>query len=97
MPDMGPMWPELSGQVRNNDIGLNGIANDVAIISVRTVPDGDERDKDVADAIRYAANCAGQRSSTWFGKSYSWDKDVVDEVGQVCREKGCTHRPCCRK
>ena len=42
--------------MRNNNIGMNGVADDVRIMSVRAVPDGDERDKDVANAIRYAVD-----------------------------------------
>ena len=36
---------------RNNGLGMDGVADNVRIMSVRAVPDGDERDKDVANAI----------------------------------------------
>ena len=42
----------IIGAVRGNDIGMDGVAANVKLMSVRTVPNGDERDKDVANAIR---------------------------------------------
>lgn len=66
--------------VRNNDIGLDGIADNVRIMSVRCVPDGDERDKDVANSIRYAVDNGAQIINMSFGKSESWDKDAVDRA-----------------
>ena len=46
----------LLAQVRNNEIGINGVADNVLIMPIRAVPNGDERDKDVANAIRYAVD-----------------------------------------
>jgi subtilisin family serine protease len=66
--------------VRDNNIGVKGVANDVMIMSVRTVPDGDERDKDVANAIRYAAANGAKVINMSFGKTYSWDKKAVDDA-----------------
>ena len=63
---------------RNNDIGMKGVANDVRIMSLRAVPDGDERDKDVANAIRYAVDNGARIINMSFGKQYSFDKKVVD-------------------
>ena len=77
----------IIGAVRDNHIGLNGVANDVTIISVRTVPDGDERDKDVANAIRYAVNAGARVINMSFGKSYSWDKQVVDDAVRYAEQK----------
>ncbi len=78
--DHGTHVAGIIGAVRNNDIGMNGIADNVRIMSVRCVPDGDERDKDVANAIRYAVDNGAQVINMSFGKSYSWDKDVVDRA-----------------
>ena len=41
---------------RNNGKGVNGVANNVKLMSIRAVPNGDEYDKDVALAIRYAVD-----------------------------------------
>jgi subtilisin family serine protease len=66
--------------VRNNDIGMNGVADNVRIMSVRAVPDGDERDKDVANAIIYAVDNGASIINMSFGKGYSWDKEAVDKA-----------------
>jgi len=69
----------IIGAVRNNNIGINGVANDVIIMAVRaSLTNGDERDKDVANAIRYAADNGAKVINMSFGKDYSWDKKVVD-------------------
>lgn len=68
----------IIGAIRNNDTGIKGVADNVEIMSVRAVPDGDERDKDVAAAIRYAVDNGASIINMSFGKSYGWDKGVVD-------------------
>ncbi|RKR82389.1 subtilase family protein [Mucilaginibacter gracilis] len=73
--------------VRNNGIGLDGIADNVQILTIRAVPDGDERDKDVANAIRYAADRGAKVINMSFGKDYSQDKKVVDEAVQYALKK----------
>ena len=73
---------------RNNGIGIDGIAGDVKIMSVRAVPDGDERDKDVANAIRYAADNGAHIINMSFGKSYSPGKKAVDEAVAYAESKG---------
>ena len=70
----------IIGAVRGNGIGIDGIAPSVKLMMVRTVPDGDERDKDVANAIRYAVDNGAQIISMSFGKAYSPFKAVVDEA-----------------
>lgn len=66
--------------IRNNGIGINGVADNVRIMTVRCVPDGDERDKDVANAIRYAVDNGASIINMSFGKGYSPDKKYVDEA-----------------
>ncbi|HEX8378638.1 MAG TPA: S8 family peptidase [Pedobacter sp.] len=66
--------------VRNNKIGINGIADNAKIMAIRAVPDGDERDKDVANAIRYAVDNGAKVINMSFGKAYSWNKAVVDSA-----------------
>ncbi len=65
---------------RGNNIGINGVADNVRIMSVRCVPDGDERDKDVANAIRYAVDNGASIINMSFGKGYSPDKPYVNEA-----------------
>lgn len=73
--------------VRNNNIGINGIGSNVKIMAIRAVPDGDERDKDVANAIRYAVDNGASIINMSFGKSYSWDKAVVMEAIKYATSK----------
>ncbi len=73
---------------RNNNIGIKGIADNVKIMSVRCVPDGDERDKDVANAIIYAVDNGAQIINMSFGKKYSWNKKVVDDAVKYAEKKG---------
>ncbi|MBM3439089.1 MAG: peptidase S8 [Bacteroidetes bacterium] len=70
----------IIGAVRGNEIGLDGVADNVKIMAIRVVPDGDERDKDVANAIRYAVDNGANIINMSFGKGYKWDKDVVNEA-----------------
>lgn len=70
----------IIGASRNNNLGIRGVADNVTIMAIRTVPDGDERDKDVANSIRYAVDNGAKIINMSFGKSYSWDKKVVDEA-----------------
>ena len=77
--------------VRNNGIGGNGITNSVAIMPLRINAMGhgaDEWDKDVANAIRYAADNGAQVVSMSFGKYYSPQKQWVKEAIQYAAQKG---------
>ena len=73
--------------IRGNGIGMDGVADNVRIMSVRAVPDGDERDKDVANAIRYAVDNGASIINMSFGKGYSWDKKAVDEAVKYAAKK----------
>src|SRR5690606_7434217 len=77
----------IVGAVRNNGVGMNGIAKNVQIMSVRAVPDGDERDKDVANSIRYAVDNGAKVINMSFGKGYSWNKEVVDDAVKYAAKK----------
>ena len=70
----------LIAAIRNNDIGMNGIATNVRIMVLRVVPDGDEHDKDVANAIRYAVDNGASIINMSFGKGKSWNKEIVDDA-----------------
>src|SRR6185369_2906177 len=62
-----------------NGLGNDGIAApNVRIMAVRAVPNGDERDKDVANAIRYAVDQGAQIINMSFGKAFSPQKEAVD-------------------
>ncbi|MES2567156.1 MAG: S8 family serine peptidase [Bacteroidota bacterium] len=73
---------------RKNGLGMDGVADNVKIMSVRCVPDGDERDKDVANAIRYAVDNGAVILNMSFGKKYSPGKKVVDDAVKYAESKG---------
>lgn len=77
----------IIGAVRNNGIGMDGIADHVLIMAVRVVPDGDERDKDVANGIRYAVDNGARVINMSFGKGYSPQKEAVDEAVRYAMQK----------
>ncbi len=74
--------------VRGNGIGIDGVADNVEIMAIRAVPDGDERDKDVANAIRYAVDNGAQIVNMSFGKSYSPNSEYVFEAIEYAAKKG---------
>ncbi|SFZ90212.1 Subtilase family protein [Flaviramulus basaltis] len=71
---------------RNNGKGANGVAKNVEIMPIRTVPNGDEYDKDVALAIRYAVDNGALVINGSFGKSFSphsdWVRDAIAYAGK---------------
>jgi cell wall-associated protease len=78
----------IIGADRTNNIGIKGIADNVKIMSVRAVPNGDERDKDVANAIRYAVDNGAKIINMSFGKPYSPEKEAVDKAVKYAEQKG---------
>lgn len=73
---------------RGNDLGIDGIADNVKIMAIRAVPNGDERDKDVANAIRYAVDNGAQVVNMSFGKSYSPHSAYVHSAIKYAAKKG---------
>lgn len=73
---------------RTNQLGIKGVADNVRIMPVRAVPNGDERDKDVANAILYAVDNGAQIINMSFGKSYSPEKTAVDKAVRYAESKG---------
>jgi subtilisin family serine protease len=71
---------------RDNDKGVRGVADNVRIMTVRCVPDGDERDKDVANAIYYAVDNGASIINMSFGKGYSPQKWYVDQAMRYAAE-----------
>jgi cell wall-associated protease len=78
----------IIGANRTNSVGIRGIADNVRIMVVRAVPNGDERDKDVANAIIYAADNGARIINMSFGKSFSPQKEAVDKAVKYAESKG---------
>lgn len=74
--------------VRNNGIGNNGVADNVQIMVLRAVPNGDERDKDIALAIRYGVDNGAQILSMSFGKGYGENDAEVIKAIRYAESKG---------
>jgi cell wall-associated protease len=72
---------------RNNKKGAIGVANNVKIMTVRVVPDGDEHDKDVALGIRYAVDNGAKIINTSFGKRFSPNKEWVFDALKYAASK----------
>ncbi|WP_210420725.1 S8 family peptidase [Chitinophaga sp. XS-30] len=73
---------------RGNELGIDGVADNVRIMTVKVVPEGDERDKDVALGIRYAVDNGAQIINMSFGKGFSPQKEWVDDAIRYAEEKG---------
>ena len=87
-PSHGTHVAGIIAAVRDNGVGMNGVATNTRIMAVRTVPNGDERDKDVANAIRYAVDNGADIINMSFGKGYSPYKEVVDKAIRYADERG---------
>jgi len=77
----------IIAQSRSNNLGGDGVANNVAIMAVRAVPDGDEYDKDIALGIRYAVDNGAKVINGSFGKYYSTHSDWVYDAIKYAAEK----------
>lgn len=86
-PDHGTFVAGIIAADRNNNVGMKGIADNVKIMAIRAVPDGDERDKDVANAIIYAVNNGAQVINMSFGKDISPQKQFVDSALKYAESK----------
>ncbi len=80
--DHGTFVSGIIAASRDNSKGINGIAVNTEIMVLRAIPDGDEYDKDVALAIRYAVDNGADIINMSFGKSFSPQKKFVDEALQ---------------
>lgn len=78
----------IIGANRNNELGIKGIADNIKIMVLRTVPNGDERDKDVANSIIYAVDNGANIINMSFGKAYSPEKKIVDKAVKYAEKKG---------
>lgn len=86
-PHHGTHVSGIIGAVRNNKKGGGGVADNVRIMTIRTVPDGDEHDKDIALAIRYAVDNGAKIINMSFGKSFSPEKHWIDEAVEYAKTK----------
>ncbi|HEY0680050.1 MAG TPA: S8 family peptidase [Chitinophagaceae bacterium] len=78
----------IIGAQRNNKKGIDGVADNVKIMMLRAVPDGDEHDKDIALAIRYAVDNGAKVINMSFGKDFSPEKHWVDDAVKYAESKG---------
>jgi subtilisin family serine protease len=85
--DHGTHVSGIIGAVRNNDKGIDGIADNVQLMILRVVPNGDERDKDIALAIRYAVDNGARVINMSFGKPLSYKKEFIDDAVQYAISK----------
>ena len=67
---------------RINALGVKGVADQVQLMPIRAIPDDDERDKDVANAIRYAVDNGAKIINMSFGKFLSAHPELVDQAIQ---------------
>lgn len=86
--DHGSHVAGIIGANRNNAIGINGVSNNIKIMAIRVVPEGDERDKDVANGIRYAVDNGAKVINMSFGKGFKWNKLAVDSAVKYAESKG---------
>lgn len=79
--------------IRGNGLGGDGVAENVQIMAIRAVPDGDEADKDIALAIRYAVDNGAQIINMSFGKGFSIHQKEVYEALKYADEHEvlCVH------
>lgn len=84
--DHGTHVAGIIGAVRGNGIGIDGVANQVSLMILRAVPDGDEYDKDVANSIIYAVENGAKVINMSFGKGYSPYKEAVDKAVQYAAD-----------
>ena len=86
-PNHGTHVSGIIAAARNNGVGIDGVSDAVKIMMVRVVPDGDEYDKDVALAIKYAVDNGAKIINMSFGKAYSPEKYWVDSAVRYAEQK----------
>ncbi|HEY8511250.1 MAG TPA: S8 family peptidase [Cyclobacteriaceae bacterium] len=87
-PSHGTSVAGVIAAKRGNGIGIDGVANNVRIMPIRVVPNGDERDKDIANGIYYAVDNGAHIINMSFGKGYSPHKEIVDKAVRYAESKG---------
>lgn len=87
-PSHGTHVAGIIAAKRGNGIGMDGVADNVRVMAIRAVPDGDEHDKDIALAIRYAVDNGARVINMSFGKGFSPQKKWIDDAVKYADEKG---------
>ena len=87
MPVTEQAWQGLIGAKRNNGYGIDGVADNVKIMVLMAVSNGDEYDKDIANAIKYAVDNGAKVINMSFGKRISPHKDWLDAMYKYAAEK----------
>jgi subtilisin family serine protease len=85
--DHGTHVSGIIGATRGNEMGTDGVAANVQLMILRVVPNGDERDKDIALAIRYAADNGARIINMSFGKPVPYNKKAVDDAVKYAASK----------
>jgi subtilisin family serine protease len=76
------------GSVWNNGKGIAGVASNVKIMAIRTVPNrGDETDVDVAESFIYAAKHGAKIINCSFGKRVNEGGKLIPDTLKYIREK----------
>lgn len=77
----------VSGIIAGIAKGTTDTGKWLKLMILRVVPNGDERDKDIANAIRYAVDNGASVINMSFGKSLSMYKSVVDDAVKYAQTK----------
>ncbi len=77
----------IVGSNRMNELGSNGVADNVKLMSIRSVSNADEYDKDIALGIRYAVDNGAKIINCSFGKRYSPNKEWVYDAIKYAQSK----------
>ncbi|WP_379712363.1 S8 family peptidase [Flavobacterium sp. GCM10027622] len=70
----------IIGACGKNNIGISGFSDDIIIMPLHVSASGDEHDKDIATAIRYAVDNGAKVINMSFGKNFSLHKDWIKEA-----------------
>lgn len=86
--DHGTHVSGIIAQLRGNGIGGDGVVKDnIQIMCLRAVPDGDEYDKDIAKAIRYAVDNGAKIINGSFGKDFATHPEWLLEAIEYAAKK----------
>jgi cell wall-associated protease len=87
-PTHGTHVSGIIAAMRDNTLGVKGIATNVKIMPIRAVPNGDERDKDVANAIIYGVDNGCKIINMSFGKPIAVHEEALQKAIKYAESKG---------